>query len=96
MTHSAAVRAAQASLKAELGRDPKPEEIAEEAGVDVTKVELALSVADTVSLEQPIGEDGAQLGDFIEDEDAVDPVQRHGRDGHRQQPQAFDRASSRA
>jgi len=37
-------------------------------------VELALGVADTVSLEQPIGEDGAQLGDFIEDEDAVDPV----------------------
>ena len=70
----AAVRAAQASLKAELGRDPKPEEIAEEAGVDVQKVELALAVADTVSLEQPIGEDGAQLGDFIEDEDAVDPV----------------------
>jgi RNA polymerase primary sigma factor len=70
----AAVRAAQASLKAELGRDPKPEEIAEEAGVDVQKVELALAVADTVSLEQPIGEDGAQLGDFIEDEDAADPV----------------------
>ncbi len=70
----AAVRAAQASLKAELGRDPKPEEIAEEAGVTVDKVELALGVADTVSLEQPVGEDGAQLGDFIEDEDAVDPV----------------------
>jgi RNA polymerase primary sigma factor len=70
----AAVRAAQASLKAELGRDPKPDEIAEEAGVEVSKVELALAVADTVSLEQPIGEDGAQLGDFIEDEDAVDPV----------------------
>ena len=71
----AAVRAAQASLKAELGRDPKPEEIAEEAGVTVDKVELALSVADTVSLEQPVGEDGAQLGDFIEDEEAADPVQ---------------------
>ena len=70
----AAVRAAQASLKAELGRDPKPDEIAEEAGVEVSKVELALAVADTVSLEQPIGEDGAQLGDFIEDEDAADPV----------------------
>ncbi|HSM02474.1 MAG TPA: sigma-70 family RNA polymerase sigma factor [Acidimicrobiia bacterium] len=70
----AAVRAAQASLKAELGRDPKPAEIAEEAGVTVNKVELALGVADTVSLEQPVGEDGAQLGDFIEDEDAVDPV----------------------
>ena len=70
----AAVRAAQSSLKAELGRDPKPAEIAEEAGVTVDKVELALGVADTVSLEQPVGEDGAQLGDFIEDEDAVDPV----------------------
>ncbi len=70
----AAVRAAQASLKAELGREPKPEEIAEEAGVNVDKVELALGVADTVSLEQPVGEDGAQLGDFIEDEDAIDPV----------------------
>jgi len=71
----AAVRAAQASLKAELGRDPRPEEIAEEAGVTADKVELALSVSDTVSLEQPIGEDGAQLGDFIKDEDADDPVQ---------------------
>jgi len=54
----AAVRAAQAQLK---------------AGVGVDKVELALSVADTVSLEQPVGEDGAQLGDFIQDEDASDP-----------------------
>ena len=69
----AAVRAAQAQLKAELGRDPKPQEIAKEAGVGVDKVELALSVADTVSLEQPVGEDGAQLGDFIQDEDASDP-----------------------
>ncbi len=70
----AAVRAAQASLKAEYGRDPNPAEIAEEAGVTVDKVELALAVADTVSLEQPVGEDGAQLGDFIEDMDAVDPM----------------------
>jgi len=69
-----AVRGAQASLKAELGRDPKPAEIAEESGVTVDKVELALGMADTVSLEQPVGEDGAQLGDFIEDQDAVDPV----------------------
>jgi RNA polymerase primary sigma factor len=69
-----AVRGAQASLKAELGRNPKPNEIAEEAGVTVDKVELALGVASTVSLEQPVGEDGAQLGDFIEDGDAVDPL----------------------
>ena len=45
----AAVRAAQASLKAELGREPRPEEIAEEAGVNVDKVELALN--DTNQLE---------------------------------------------
>ncbi|HEY5650172.1 MAG TPA: sigma-70 family RNA polymerase sigma factor [Acidimicrobiia bacterium] len=70
----AAVRSAQTSLKAELGRDPRAEEIAEEAGVTVDRVELALGVADTVSLEQPIGEDGAQLGDFIQDEEAADPV----------------------
>jgi RNA polymerase primary sigma factor len=70
----AAVRAAQAGLKAELGRDPTPDEIADEAGVTVDRVELALGVSDTVSLEQPIGEDGAQLGDFIEDEEALDPV----------------------
>ena len=69
-----AVRGAQASLKAELGRDPKPAEIAEESGVTVDKVEMALGMADTVSLEHPVGEDGAQLGDFIEDQDAVDPV----------------------
>ena len=71
----AAVRAAQASLKAELGRDPKPAEIAEEAGVTLDKVELALSVSDAASLEKPVGEDGAQLGDFIEDQDAADPVE---------------------
>jgi len=70
----AAVRAAQGSLKAELGREPKAHEIAEHAGITVDKVDLALGVAATVSLEQPIGEDGAQLGDFIEDQDAVDPV----------------------
>ncbi len=70
----AAVRAAQASLKADSGKDPKPAEIAEEAGVTLEKVELALSVSDTASLEKPVGEDGAQLGDFIEDQDAADPV----------------------
>jgi RNA polymerase primary sigma factor len=70
----AAVRSAQASLKAELGREPKPAEIAEQAGITMDKVELAMGVAATVSLEQPIGDDGAQLGDFIEDGDAVDPV----------------------
>ncbi len=35
---------------------------------------MALGVAHTLSLEQPIGEDGAQLGDFMEDGDAIDPA----------------------
>ncbi len=69
-----AVRRAQESLKAQLGRDPNSGEIAEEAGVTVERVELALAIAHTVSLEQPIGDNGAQLGDFIEDEHADDPV----------------------
>ena len=44
---------------ARKGRDgARMQEIAEEAGVTVDKVELALTVADTVSLEQPVGEDG--------------------------------------
>jgi len=70
-----AVTKVQESLKAQLGRDPNPGEIAEEAGVSVERVERALAIAHTVSLDQPIGDDGAQLGDFIEDRDAINPVQ---------------------
>ncbi|MCP4226324.1 MAG: sigma-70 family RNA polymerase sigma factor, partial [Actinomycetia bacterium] len=70
-----AVRQAQERLKADLGRNPEAEEIAEEAGVRVDWVELALAVVSPVSLHQPIGEDGAILGDFIEDQDAINPAQ---------------------
>ena len=69
-----AVTRAQESLKARLGRNPDPGEIAEEAGVTVERVERVLAISHTVSLEQPIGDDGAQLGDFIEDRDAINPV----------------------
>ena len=72
----AAVSTAQASLKAKLGRDPQPSEIADETGFAVERVELALGVGYIVSLEQPVGEDGAQLGDFLEDQNALDPVQQ--------------------
>ncbi len=67
------VKASAGSLKAQLGREPTAEEIAEEAGLEVVDVEKALSVSDAVSIEQPVGEDGAQLGDFIADDDAADP-----------------------
>ncbi|MDX1691101.1 MAG: sigma-70 family RNA polymerase sigma factor [Acidimicrobiia bacterium] len=66
------VKGARSQLKGRLGRDPRPEEIAEETGIDLSDVERVLAVTDEVSIEQPIGEDGAQLGDFILDEDAVD------------------------
>jgi RNA polymerase primary sigma factor len=70
-----AVRGAQDGLKASLGREPRPEEIAEWAGFPVERVEVALKVTTTASLDQPVGEDGALLGDFIEDGDAADPAQ---------------------
>jgi RNA polymerase primary sigma factor len=70
-----AVHRAQSELKAALGRAPRPDEIAEETGLDVDRVDVALSQRPTVSLENPVGEDGAEFGDFIEDADAEDPVE---------------------
>jgi RNA polymerase primary sigma factor len=69
------VRSTAAALEADLARKPKPEEIAEETGLSLDQVEQVLELATTVHLEDPVGEDGAQLGDFILDADAVDPVQ---------------------
>jgi RNA polymerase sigma factor (sigma-70 family) len=63
------VRTAGSTLRAHLGRDPRPEEIAAETGIELSEVERALSVSDEVSIDQPVGEDGAQLGDFIADGD---------------------------
>jgi RNA polymerase primary sigma factor len=70
-----AVRAAQDGLKATLGREPRAEEIAVTTGFPVDRVEVALQVSPVTSLEQPVGEDGALLGDFIEDGDAADPAE---------------------
>jgi RNA polymerase sigma factor (sigma-70 family) len=68
-----AVRAAADFLQSETGRPPTIEEIAEESGVSVADVEKALDVGTTVALEAPVGEDGAELGDFISDPDATGP-----------------------
>ncbi len=67
------VRSTAEDLRAKLGRAPTIEEIAEVTGVADREVERAMAVATTVALESPVGEDGALLGDFIMDEDAVDP-----------------------
>lgn len=68
-----AVRAAAEMLQSKLGRAATPAEIAAETGIDEDDVEKALSVASTVAIETPIGEDGATLSDFIADVDAIAP-----------------------
>jgi len=62
-------------LVQELGRDPKPEEIAKEMHITPEKViEIQRISLEPVSLETPIGEeDDSHLGDFIEDEKAASP-----------------------
>ena len=64
-------------LLQELGRDPKPEEIAKEMAMSVEKVREIMKIAqDPVSLETPIGEEeDSHLGDFIPDEDALAPAE---------------------
>ncbi len=64
-------------LLQELGREPSPEEIAEEMGLSVDKVREIQKVAqEPVSLETPIGEEeDSHLGDFIPDEDVPQPVE---------------------
>ncbi|MGA7273054.1 MAG: sigma-70 family RNA polymerase sigma factor, partial [Acidimicrobiia bacterium] len=67
-----AVQTAESNLVKRLGRAPTDSEIADESGVDLKKVREAKRVApEPVSLFQPVGEDSAVLGDFIEDEEAV-------------------------
>jgi RNA polymerase primary sigma factor len=61
-------------LLSELGRDPTEEELAIESGLTIEAVYEAQLVNDSVSLESPIGEDGAVLGDFVAHEDDEDPV----------------------
>jgi len=69
------VRGTAELLKSQLGRSPTPEEISEQTGIDVDDVVKALAVGTTVALDAPVGEDGAELGDFIWDEEASDPYQ---------------------
>lgn len=62
-------------LVQELGRDPRPEEIAEQMGMSQDKIREIMKIAqEPVSLETPIGEEeDSHLGDFIPDDDAQAP-----------------------
>ena len=60
----------------EIGREPTPEELAEKLSMPLEKVRKVLKIAkEPISLETPIGdEEDSHLGDFIEDKNAVLPV----------------------
>ena len=66
----------QRQLLQDLGREPTPDEIGRQMGIGPDKVREILKVSqEPVSLETPIGEEeDSHLGDFIEDSDAVVPV----------------------
>jgi len=60
----------------EIGREPTPEELAGRLGIPLDKVRKVLKIAkEPISLETPIGdEEDSHLGDFIEDKNAVQPL----------------------
>lgn len=71
-------------LSQDLGRDPLPDEIATEMGLEVEKVyQIEKIDQDTVSLESPVGEDGddgkSTLGDFLSDDKILSPDQESSR-----------------
>ncbi|MCA8867675.1 MAG: RNA polymerase sigma factor RpoD [Rhodobacteraceae bacterium] len=61
----------------EIGREPTPEELAEKLQMPLEKVRKVMKIAkEPISLETPIGdEEDSQLGDFIEDKNAVLPLE---------------------
>ncbi len=74
---------AERQLVQDLGREPLPEEIASEMGIEVEKVyQLKKISQETVSIDTPVGdsdEEDSYLGDFIEDPDTVTPSETAGR-----------------
>ncbi len=74
---------AERQLVQDLGREPLPEEIAAEMGIDVEKAYHLKKISqETVSIDSPVGEDDGEdssLGDFIVDEDTTKPNEVAGR-----------------
>lgn len=65
----------QRQLVQKLSREPIPEEVAKEMGIDVEKVQQIQKIAqEPISLESPVGEEeDSSLGDFVADPTALDP-----------------------
>lgn len=74
---------AERQLVQDLGREPLPEEIAAEMGIEVEKVYHLKKISqETVSIDSPVGEDEGEdsnLGDFIVDEETTKPNEMAGR-----------------
>ncbi len=69
-------------LVQDLGREPLPEEIAVEMGMDIDKIRHIIKISqDTIPLETPVGDDDedSMLADFIPDEDSIAPSVSAGR-----------------
>jgi RNA polymerase primary sigma factor len=70
------MQTADTNLTKKLGRKPTDDELALESGLTVAKIREARKVApEPISIFEPIGEDNATLGDFIEDHDAATPFE---------------------
>jgi RNA polymerase primary sigma factor len=66
----------QRQLHQDLGREASPDEIGAEMGLSTERVaEIQRIAQEPVSLQAPIGEEDSDLGDFIEDADAVVPIE---------------------
>jgi RNA polymerase primary sigma factor len=66
----------QRQMHQDLGREALPEEIAKEMGLSLERVaEIQRIAQEPISLQSPIGEEDSDLGDFIEDADAVVPIE---------------------
>jgi RNA polymerase primary sigma factor len=75
------------TLVQDIGREPTPEEIALEMGTTPAKVHEIIKISqDPVSLESPVGsESDAQLGDFVEDAAAIEPLEAVGKTMRREE-----------
>jgi RNA polymerase primary sigma factor len=63
-------------LLKEYGREPSPEEVAEQAELPLQKVVDVLNLSrEPISLETPVGEEGSELGDFIENKESTSAFQ---------------------
>ncbi len=69
------IRYAEFALLQQLGRDPEEIEVADELGLELSRLrEVKQAAQDVASLDKPIGEDGdATMGDLVPDDHATDP-----------------------